>query len=80
MRLTRSNLRLIQEGLDMIASEAQLQMEYENDDAVLRWASETEDEAIKIRDKLDIIIDTLTKLHKRQVAADVILAPGAIDG
>jgi hypothetical protein len=63
----------------MVATEAQLELEYEKDEAILRWATETEAQAIMIRDKLDIIIDTLTKLHNRKVDADVLLAPGAVD-
>ena len=78
MRLTRSDLRLIQEGLQMVMTEAQLELEYENDEAILRWARETEEQAIMIDEKIQIIVDTLTNLHKKDVSADVLLAPGLL--
>lgn len=75
MRLTRSQLRLIQEGLDMVISESALTLEYENDEAILRWATETIEEAEAIYDKLNIVIDTITKLAERSCDADIILTP-----
>lgn len=75
MRLTRSDLRLIQEGLQMVISEAQMQLEYENDEAILRWARETEEEAVEIDTKLEIVIATITNLQEKSCDADIILTP-----
>ena len=49
-----------------------------DDETVCRWANETIDEAQTIMQKLDVIIETLTNLHDREVEADVLLSP-AID-
>ena len=75
MRLTRADLRLIQEGLQMIISEAQMQLEYEVDEHILQWARETEDMAVEIDTKLEIVIATITNLQEKSCDADIILTP-----
>ena len=76
MRLTRLDIRLIQEGIQMVLSEAQFELEHETSEPVLRWARETEEQAIIIDEKLEVIVETLTNLHKKDVSADVLLVPG----
>ena len=78
MRLDRSDMRLAQEGLDFVIQEAEYELEVRSDnEAICRWARETIDQATKIQEKLEIIIDTLTNLENRDVACDVMLTPGS---
>jgi len=77
MRLTKSDLRLLQEGLDHVCSDAEFELEINSDhEQICRAARISIQQAEKIYDKLSIIIETLTNLHYRDVQADVLLAPG----
>ena len=79
MRLNRSDLRLIQEGLELLSHDAEFELEIaSNDESRCRWATETIDQAETIYSKLNVIIEALTNLHKKDVSADVLLAPGLL--
>ena len=79
MRLTRSDLRLIQEGLEQVSHDAEFELEiHSNDEQICRWARDTIEQAENIYAKLNIIIDTLIDFHNKDVSADVLLAPGSL--
>ena len=76
MRLTRSDLRLIQEGLEQVSHDAEFELDiHSNDEQICRWARETIEQAENIYAKINIIVETLTNLHQKDVSADVLLSP-----
>ena len=76
MRLTRMQLRLIQEGLEHVINDAEFELEiHSNDEAICRWARETIEEAESIHQKLNIVVATITNLEQKSCEADIVLTP-----
>ena len=76
MRLTRSDLRLMQQGLDHVIHDAEIELERNsNNEAICRWANETIKRSQELTEQLEVIYDTLTSLYNRDVEADVLLSP-----
>ena len=76
MRLTRADLRLLQEGLELLNVDAEFELEIASDDeSRCRWATDQIEQCESIYAKLNIVIDTNTNLANKSCDADIILTP-----
>lgn len=76
MRLTRMQLKLLQEGLELLIADAEETLEHcHNNRPVCQWANETIDDSSRIHEKLQIVIETIQNLEERSCDADIILTP-----
>ena len=76
MILTRSDIRLLQSGIEHVVSDTEFELEINCDnEAICRWANETAEQAEALMEKLEQIYDALTNLYNKDVEADVLLTP-----